>query len=190
MVEPEGKGNMKEGVLRGLAMAVVVAAPMAIPVAPATAQPTEGMLKCARIVDNEERVACYDQLVAQQSAAAKQLVAERQARTEQLMAEREAARQAEAEARKRERFGGDGLGLAPTGERLEALDAKLVETFTDTTGLMVFLLDNGQVWKQTDGVFRGNLKPGAELSIKRTRLGGFLMTFPGTNRTVNVKRLR
>lgn len=174
---------MKAKLFPGAALALLLAAPLA-------AQPSEAMLKCARIVEDAERVACYDRLVAEMSAQGKRLVAERQAATDKLTAEREAASKAEAEARQRARFGGEGLGLAEDGTRLEALDSKLTETFVDSSRLMVFLLENGQVWRQTEGVFRYNPKPGTELSIKRSRLGGYTMTFPGTNRVVNVKRIR
>lgn len=158
--------------------------------APVMAQSRDAMLKCARIVDDAERIVCYDRLVAETTAEGKRIVSDRQAKTDELMAEREAARRAEAEAKQRERFGGEGLGVGVDGERLEALQSTLGEVLTDQTGRMVFMLENGQVWRQTDGVFRGSLKSGAELTIKRTRLGGYLMTFPGTNRTVNVKRVR
>ncbi|WP_448578838.1 hypothetical protein [Thermaurantiacus sp.] len=170
-------------------MAAILALAATIP-SPVFAQARDAMMTCARIVDDAERVLCYDRLVAEMSAEGKRIVAERQVKTDALVAEREAARKAEAEARQRERFGSEGLGFGADGERLEALQSNLVEALTDRAGLLVFLLENGQVWRQTDGVFRGNLKPGTGLTIKRTRLGGYLMTFPDTNRTVNVKRVR
>jgi hypothetical protein len=170
--------------------AVAILALAATIPSPVMAQSRDAMIKCARIVDDAERVLCYDRLVVETSVEGKRIVSDRQAKTDALVAEREAARKAEAEAKQRERFGGEGLGIGADGERLEALQSTLVEVLTDQTGRMVFLLENGQVWRQTEGVFRGTLKPGAETTIKRTRLGGYLMTFPGTNRTVNVKRVR
>ena len=157
---------------------------------PALAQSQADWVKCARIVNAGERVECYDRLVAQLSAEGKRVVAETSATAQKLAAEEEAAARARAEADRRARFGTEGLGVDAAGQRLTELDATVVEGFTDRQGQVVFLLDNGQVWRQTDGPYRGPVRPGSAINIKRGTLGNYLLTFENSNRAVPVRRIR
>lgn len=158
--------------------------------APAAAQSQQDLLKCARIVNAAERVQCYDRVVAQFSAEAKRVVAETETAAKKLAEEEAAAAQVRAEAERRARFGTEGLGTDASGERTQQIEATITEGFTDREGRVVFLLENGQIWRQTDGPFRGPVRPGTAVTIKRGTLGNYMLTFAGQNRSVPVRRIR
>jgi hypothetical protein len=183
-------GKATEENMAGRILRVGVVSLLAAAGAPALAQSQQDLLKCARIVSVNDRVACYDKVVAQLSAEAKKIVAEREVAAEKLAAEEAAARKAQAEAESRARFGAEGLGTAPDGTRIEEISATIVEGFEDRQGQVVFLLDNGQVWRQTDGPYRGPVRPGAAVTVKRGTLGNYMLLFAGQSRSVPVRRIR
>ncbi|WP_448585590.1 hypothetical protein [Thermaurantiacus sp.] len=173
------------GLLLGTAGAAAAAAQGA-------AVPLERLLSCARIDDEAKRLACFDAEVAERSAEAKRLQAERAAAA-RARAEAEAAAAAQAaraaEAERRLRFGGEALG-GPAEARIESIEATITETFMDRSKLLVFVLDNGHVWRQTDGGFSQLLKPGTRVVVRRGRLGGYMLEIAGRNRLVPVRRIR
>jgi hypothetical protein len=157
-----------------------------------TAVPLDRLMACARIDDDRERLACFDGEVASRSLEAKRLAGERAEAAKVREAEAAAAAAAAAkaaEAEKKQRFGGEALGEGPEG-RVESIDAAIVETFLDRAKLLVFLLDNGHVWRQTDGIFKTLLKPGEKVVVKRSRLGGYMLEIPARGRSVPVRRIR
>lgn len=176
---------MGGGILR-----IAVASVLAAAAVPALAQSQQDLLKCARIVSVNDRVACYDKVVAQLSAEAKRVVSEREVEAQKLAAQEEAAAKARAESEARAKFGAEGLGTTPDGTRIEEISATVVEGFEDRQGQVVFLLDNGQVWRQTDGPYRGPVRPGVAVTVKRGKLGNYLLIFAGQNRSVPVRRIR
>jgi multidrug efflux pump subunit AcrA (membrane-fusion protein) len=157
---------------------------------PAAAQSSQPFLACARIVADAERLACFDKATAALSAEAARITAEREAESARLRQAEAAAAAAAQEAERRARFGAEGLGAAPDGSRLTELDATVAETFLDRARLLVFLLDNGQVWRQTDGTFKSLVQPGTQVRVKRTAMGGYMLVIPSKGRTVPVRRIR
>lgn len=158
---------------------------------PAAAQ-IDGFRACSKIVNSEQRLACYDAaLAAVDSQAAAELEAQRKAA--QL-----AAQQAEAEAKARKAqeqvasFGAEATSAARRAadeEKLETLSAKIVEVFQSASG-QVFELDNGHVWRQTESRTLPPIRPGDAVTIKRGTLGSYRMIFERQNRAVSVKRFR
>jgi hypothetical protein len=158
--------------------------------APAAGQSSQPFLACARIAADAERLACYDKATAALSAEAARITAAREAESEKLRAAEAAAAAAAAEEARRASFGSEGLGAAPDGTRLTELEATVQEAFVDRSKLLVFLLDNGQVWRQTDGTFSSIVPSGTPVRLKRAAMGGYMMTIPSKGRTVPVRRLR
>lgn len=152
----------------------------------AQAQPAE-LVACARIVEDAERLACYDRAVPRGSAEGQRAVAERTAETERQASARARAEAAAAEERRVQEFGMVGRREA---EGLRSLEATVADIFTDRAGLKVLLLENGQVWRQTDGVFRGRLEPGMRVVVRRTGLGGYVLGAPDSPRVLHVRRIR
>ena len=54
----------------------------------------------------------------------------------------------------------------------------------------VFVLDNGQIWRQADGFRLPNAKVGATVELKRGALGSYRLVPRGSNRWVQVVRMR
>ncbi|WP_448582756.1 hypothetical protein [Thermaurantiacus sp.] len=159
-------------------LSLLVAGPA---LAQGTPKGTEAFLACARIAGDAERLACYDRTVAALSAEGKRLAAERAAAAE--AAEK-------ARATRVESFGARGVSPAQREERIDRIEASIAETFTDSQRKLVFLLDNGQMWRQTDGVFLAIVRPGTPVSVRRATMGGFTLRIESLNRSVPVMRVR
>lgn len=187
------RGRTRGGALHAaVAVALLtVAAPLSAAVDPAR------LIACSAEVDDAKRLACYDAAVAAASAEARTIAARREAAREKAAAEKaaadaraaaeaaEAARKAQAD-----RFGQEGLRLGGSPDRLDELQARIAETRLDRVGEAVFLLDNGQMWRQTDGLSLPPVRAGDAVEIKRGALGGYRLTVPRVKRTVRVVRMR
>ncbi len=75
---------------------------------------------------------------------------------------------------------------APQIDRIEATVARVRPL---QGGQREVVLDNGQVWRVTDGGSRGPLSAGDAISIRRTFAGGYLLSKPG-GIGLRVRRLR
>lgn len=169
------------GLLGGMALAAVAAAPVA-------AQSRDDLLKCALVIEDAERLACYDRLMASASAEVRALEAKRK-----LAAEEAARKRAEAEAaKKRESFGAEQMETARTADesRLDELESTVAEVFTDGLGRKVLALANGQIWRQVEGNMSGTVRPGDPVRIKRGAMGGFRLTLVRHGRALQVRRIR
>ncbi len=160
-------------------------------------------LACAAKADDAERLACYDAAAASVSAEARALAAERararraaeeaQAEEAARRASQEAARAAAAQA---DRFGreslpaGRGEPAAAAAAPLERLSARVGEALLDQRGRTVFLLENGQMWRQTEGTLLPPVRPGDSVEIARSALGGYRLLLPRVRRSVPVVRVR
>lgn len=186
-----------------LCAALLCAAPVPGP-ARAEASGLAPFLACAAKADDAERLACYDAAAASVSAEARALAAERaRARraAEQARAEEAARRAAEEAARAAaaqvDRFGRESLpagrgepGAAPAAAPLERLSARVGEALLDQRGRTVFLLENGQMWRQTEGTLLPPVRPGDAVEIARSALGGYRLLLPRVRRSVPVVRVR
>ena len=187
--------------------AIAAALMLLLPALPARAQKPADLLACATIPRDAERLACYDAAVAATSPEAR-AASEARARESARIAAEEAAvaaaaakAKAEADARaaeiaKRENFGAEGVAsrsaerFEPIPGELQQIEAGITEVLTNRSGLGVFLLDNGQMWRQADTVSLPNIRPGQRVVIARAVLGGYQLTFVGKNRGTLVKRMR
>lgn len=155
-------------------------------------------MACSAEVEDAKRLACYDAAVAAGSAEARAIAARRDAAREAAAAEKAAAEaRAKAEAAEAarkaqaDRFGQEGLRLGGGDpDRLDELGAKIAETLLDRVGKTVFLLDNGQMWRQTDGLTLPPIRAGDAVEIRRGAVGGYRLTVPRVKRTVPVVRMR
>ena len=178
-----------------------------LPVMPVLAQSPAEIIACATIARDAERLACYDAAVADSSAEARAASKKRAAESARIAAEEAAAAaaaaklkaEADAVARakaKLESFGAEGVATR-SAERFEAdpgqlqeLEASISDVLTNQSGLGVFMLDNGQVWKQADTVNLPNIRTGDKVKIERSMLGGYKLFFVRQNRATPVKRIR
>jgi hypothetical protein len=160
--------------------------------------------RCAAIPTDAERLACYDAAVSALSAEQARIVAERQrlaaeakAKAEaqaRAKAEADAKAQAEADAKARvAAFGAESMPAAAraqdTGE-LETLRVKVAEALMNPLGYVTLILDNGQIWRQSEAASLPPIRPGDIVEIKRGMIGGFRLTFERQKRTIRVTRFR
>lgn len=132
---------------------------------------------CAREVDAEARLACYDRAF---PPVAEALGAAPVQRSEDELRQEFGLTMRELEERKPE------ADRAPQIDRIEATVARVRPL---QGGQREVVLDNGQVWRVTDGGSRGPLSAGDAISIRRTFAGGYLLSKPG-GIGLRVRRLR
>lgn len=167
-------GSAFLGVLLGGAVASTQAMAQDDPVAP--------FRECGSIAPTEARLACFDAALRASEADA-------------------AVRSERRSRRVREDF---GLTAPQIAERDRAIDAPLsaeaepdrIESvlqavFTDGGGKQVFLLANGQVWRETSGsTYRGIVREGWTAQVRRGGIGGFRLSFEDRTGMFAVERLR
>ena len=108
-----------------------------------------------------ERLACFDNEMAKTSAEAR-------AFTEKRAAEAAVVAKAQAEAaaaKKRDTFGAEAITMrgdrfAPPEGQLQTVETKISEVLTNSSGLAVFMLENGQIWRQVDPSRLPRVRPG------------------------------
>ncbi|WP_035704947.1 hypothetical protein [Niveispirillum irakense] len=93
-----------------------------------------------------------------------------------------------------QRFGAERLEKkdqpAALREEPEAITAVLKEAREGEPNRWVFLLDNGQVWRQV--VARGlkGVKPGSKVTVEKAVLGSYSMTIEGVPGLIKVSRVK
>lgn len=154
--------------------------------------------KCAEIPTTAERLQCYDAA----AAGAKALLAE-------------ADKQAEA---KQESEGGvlawfgfapeqkpvtkpEDFGISPAAQpkpdapaEITEISAKVLEYAKNAHGKSLFILDNGQVWKQIDGdtteLFYRDSEGPMSIRIEKAIMGSFSLYIEGKTMKVKVRRVK
>ncbi|MGB3721736.1 MAG: hypothetical protein WA979_02815 [Pacificimonas sp.] len=174
--------------------------------APATAQVDNArIVKCAAVVDQTERLSCYDNIARSVSVEGQRIVNSRAAEEARQAQERaagdavkaaEAARVAAATEAERKRDAEMALGaeqvLAGGGRAardVEEASYILAEVQTSSVGQTSFRFTNGMIWAQTVGRTL-RLREGDAVSISRAPLSGYKISKAGGGRSVRVKRLR
>lgn len=170
------------------------------PLAPAHAQAPDGltraMTECAVKPRDAERLACYDAAIAETSAEAR-AIAQRRAEASAKIAAEEAAIAAAAAAKAaKDNFGdesvrsrGNARFALPAGE-IEKIESTLTEVLRNNTGFGVFLLENGQLWREVDKATSINARAGDAVVIERSALGGYKLRFVRLKRVILVKRMK
>ena len=175
---------------------VSVAAFMVLPAQADTARSTlTEVAKCSDIATAAERLQCYDNA----AATAKAVLA--------APPQQQAAEEAEEEGgmlawfglshrkpvTKQEDFGKPPEVLEGPKE-ISEISATVTEFAKNAYGKSIFILDNGQIWKQIDGdTFevqpprRGDTM---KVTIEKAMMGSFSLTVDGRNGLVKVRRIK
>jgi hypothetical protein len=177
------------------------------PAIPAQAQKPADILACAIILRDTERLACYDAAVADSSVEARAASQRRAEESARIAAEEAVVAAAAAKAKaaadavaaaktKREAFGAEGVAsrsaerFVPAAGEIVEINAAVTDMLTNRSLQNVFLLDNGQMWRQVDAVALPNIRPGDPVKVTRDALGGYKLMLVKQKRFANVKRLR
>jgi hypothetical protein len=167
-------------------LAIVLASILAA--LPAAAMEEKALRACRLLLDDAERLACYDREVDRETP--------RPAPAEPAAQASPPPAPAAAPASAEERFGRERAieyekraRVQKESRELGELKALVESIETRIDGLMTITLDNGQVWRQSrpDSQFR--LKTGDAVKIQPGALKSYLMTGP-TNRSTRVTRVK
>jgi hypothetical protein len=159
------------------------------------------LLDCRALTSAVERLDCYDQLVdahaALPSQAAKPQTAENPAPVAPAAAvaataASQPARSSGPELSQEDLFGQGETEMrksvqeATDTEEIDRIEATIVEVYKSKSGKAVITLDNGQVWKQSDGS-RTHLSVNDEVTIRRRSFGSY--TLFNKKNSIRVKRI-
>jgi hypothetical protein len=178
-------------------------AAVAVVAAPAQADPARDALaevaKCSDIPGAADRLQCYD--AAAQSAKTA-MSAPVQAPVQQQAAAKPAKEEDEGggvlswfglerPVTKTEDFGKPPM---PTAQEVNKISATVVEFAKNPYGRSIFILDNGQVWKQIDGDQTEVRDPSRgetlKVAIETGMFGSYSLTVEGRNGIVKVRRVK
>lgn len=168
---------------------------------------TRAMVDCAVIPRDADRLACYDAAVAATSAEARAIAATRAEASAKIAAEEAAVAAAAAKAKadadaraaaeaSKEAFGNENIKsrgkdrFAPPPGEVQEIETTLTDTFTNREGFSVFLLENGQLWREVDVATKINTRVGDKVRIERAALGGYKLHFVRQKRVILVKRMK
>lgn len=161
---------------------------------PARADVTRDVLteitKCADIVDAAERLKCFDAAVPRAKSA---LAVPAQEAPKRSILDWFGFGRPQKSATKPEDFGKPAPSAAPE-EGLTEITAAVIEFARTPRGKSVFILDNGQVWRQLDGdsveVFDPAPGTTMKVTIEQGALGSYNLTIEGRRSFIKVSRLK
>lgn len=136
--------------------------------------------KCRSVADDIHRLKCYDELARGIEASATEAKAERSERSADEFG------LSTAELEKRAAATPDS-----SDDIVTSISSAIVELFTDAAHRRVFLLANGQVWRETsNSSMKSLLRTDDVVEIKRGGIGGFRLTSKGRSGFIGVSRVR
>ncbi|MCH8685817.1 hypothetical protein [Pedomonas mirosovicensis] len=151
----------------------------------------EGFKACAGIGDGEKRLACYDKALAAADAEAAARLAEQRRAAELAAAKAAAETKARQEQAQLAAFGSESTakGKEEREEAPKQISASIASIDNNGLAGLVFTLDNGQVWRQTESKTLPPVRAGDAVTIRRGMMGGYRMTLERQHRTISVKRV-
>ena len=150
--------------------------------ADSTGDPQAEIAKCAGLADSAARLRCFDAAAPGESGAAAQQP--RSAPGGAGSSPPRAVKQA------------DDFGKPPPPPRITRITATLIELARTARGRSIFILDNGQVWRQLDGDDADvqDLQPGKTMKVAIEKgfplLGNYNLTIEGRNGLIRVRRVK
>ncbi len=153
------------------------------------------LIDCRALPSAVARLDCYDQLVDAQagtrsqvsiSGAAKELPPS--AVVPAATAKAEGDISPEALFGKTEEEVRTSVQEATGAKKLDRIEARISKVKISNTGQAIITLDNGQVWKQTDGP-KLRLSEHDEVIIRRAIFGSYKLVKAGRNTTICVRRI-
>ncbi|HEX4860339.1 MAG TPA: hypothetical protein VFV07_03820 [Rhizomicrobium sp.] len=179
---------------------------------PAMAQTTADTLRaldqCASIVDEHQRLSCFDGQGPQVKAALMRMGAHAGPPTEQEQKNwfgfdlGSLFGSSPAQQTTPDKFGSEALqgsaappppaGEPPPPEALDSIAAKVTEYSYTPFGKFIIFLDNGQIWRQVEGDSDKADFHGSDIAVKisRAALGSYSLTIGDSSKTYKVKRVK
>ncbi|MBR0554039.1 hypothetical protein [Stakelama marina] len=159
--------------------------------------PLDVLRACRKIEEPMKRLACYDSALTDAETTQKVNREERVRRQKEefgltpLQVENRREQEKEqTEAPTTDTVGNPAQQEDEAAQR-QRLSSTIGEILTDAAGHKVFMLTNGQIWRETAGShYRGILRPGWKVEINKTALGGYKMTIEDRTGYFAVQRMR
>jgi hypothetical protein len=152
---------------------------------------------CQQISDEEQRLSCFDQIVAQLNIRSEAIpVAEpsgnlttlaptRVAETTAVTHQAAATTAVETQQSVKDEF---GLKKPDPVDELQEISSVVKSTALDKRKKLLITLENGQQWQQIDqGYIR--IKAGDRCMVKRGAIGSYLLGVEGITKTIRVRRV-
>jgi hypothetical protein len=164
--------------------------------APARADPASDVLaevaKCADVTEASERLKCFDAVAVHAKSVLAAPARAPEAPASKSLLDWFGFSRSDKPATKPEDFGKPPQPAAPV--ELKEIAATVIEFAKTARGKAIFILDNGQVWRQLDG--DGTELPYAvpgksmKVTIETGFLGSYNLTIEGRNGLIKVTRLK
>lgn len=159
--------------------------------------PASAFEPCTNIADNTQRLACFDETYARETAIAVEREEEEQRRAVEdfglsavQINERE-AEQGESGPAVASVENHSTSAVATVEGDADSVNSTVVEVFSDAARRQVILLANGQMWRSTSNKsFRGRIRPGWTATIRKNWSGGYRLKFEGQRGFLGVSRVR
>ena len=152
-------------------------------------------MKCAEVADDAERLRCYDAAMGRLKEAIEvtpqeQVAAFGKPGEDQGGGFSVFGLTLWGQAQTPEQFGAEQVARANPTEGLDEITAKVVDYAYTPLGMAIMFLDNGQVWRQTDGrKIKFSRDPEKRIvTIKTGIMGSYRLTVGDLNRTYTVRR--
>jgi hypothetical protein len=162
-------------------------------VLPAQADPAQDALnevaKCVDVADPGERLKCYDKAAAAAKSAL--AAAPKVAEEKKSWLDWFGFSKPPAPPKTVEEFGKPAP--PPSPEEVNKVTSNVLEFAKTSRGEAVFILENGQIWRQLQGdntVFREPLPSPTKATIETGFLGSYNLTIEGRNAMMKVMRLK
>ena len=148
-----------------------------------------GLSYCSKILNGEQRLACYDALAKKYFVNVKLdepdthkvvQIKEPVVKSKKILVE---------DKQKIDDFSKEDLVKKDEDKGLESITSTITRIKKLIRGELVIDLENGQQWRQKDST-RINLKVGDEVVLKKGALGAVYFYKVGSNRSIKVRRLK
>lgn len=158
----------------------------------------KAVAKCAEIASAEDRLKCFDTAVPQAQAALAQPEAPIQTATTQTEGESEGGMLSwfglDRPVTKTEDFGKPPPKVEERQQGITHISAAVAEFARTSSGKVLLVLDNGQIWRQIDGDSGVVQDPPKgeplKVSIEKGFFGSYDMTVEGRNGIIKVRRVK
>ena len=165
--------------------------------APASAQVlaegvvTKQLLLCDDVIEVSERLTCFNAIVDSLKAAPIVPAARKPAESVSVS---EAPVVASTAAPETDDFGSEGVASRSTREKkssvVDNIEATIVRSWKNYDERFSVELDNGQIWRETQGTRVGQPKVGKSVKITKGRWGGYRMKVENIKRIAWVRRTK
>lgn len=162
------------------------AAIITLVMAPVSARDTyqKDFQACGNLEDDTERLNCFDLALKKMNRQTEETKIAEKKRTEDDFGF--TARDLRERGIDDEGNGNDGQEERPAGAV-----SKLADVYSSSRGGRLFILENGQIWQQTNiSSYGGTISKGDAVSINRGAIGGYRMRIEGKRGFIGVKRIK